>query len=243
VCGDLTSAFDFTQANDSFPSLPSTAADKPTGQSMPTYTPTPPPVGSVPTQEPGVRPSRRLGYRFDVAFAANPGALSLGVANRGILGVHLQARSLTIPGAPYSYTIGAGDELRTTLPNPGAYDLSLHGPNGFYRHFAGSPGTDITVEALPGLGDGRLRLRIASGSGQGRNSSRSRVHLADAYGGERDIELRGAQVIAIDTGASGGWYDVTLTTPSDPSFTVTLAGRMESARRLTSDPQLGRAAG
>jgi hypothetical protein len=44
----------------------------------------------------------------------------------------------------------------------------------------------------------------------------------------------------IDTDHSGGWYDVTLTTPSDPSFAVELAGRLESARRLTSDPQLGR---
>ena len=38
----------------------------------PSYHPMPPAVGSVPTQEHGVRPSRRLGYRFDVAFDAEP---------------------------------------------------------------------------------------------------------------------------------------------------------------------------
>ena len=32
------------------------------------------------------------------------------------------------------------------LPNPGTYDLSLHGPNGFFRHFAGSPATELRVE-------------------------------------------------------------------------------------------------
>jgi hypothetical protein len=46
--------------------------------------------------------------------------------------------------------------------------------------------------------------------------------------------------VTIDTNPSGGWYDITLTTTSDPSFTVELAGRLESAARLTSDPQLGR---
>ena len=99
----------------------------------------PPAVGSVPAQEPGVRPSRRLGYRFDVAFHADRGMLNLAIKNHGKLGVHLQARSLTVPGAPYSYTVGAGDKLAAALPNPGTYDLSLHGPNGFFRHFAGSP--------------------------------------------------------------------------------------------------------
>ncbi len=47
--------------------------------------------------------------------------------------------------------------------------------------------------------------------------------------------------ITIDTRGSGGWYDVTLTAPSDPSFTAEFAGRVETAARLTSDPQLGRA--
>jgi phospholipase C len=53
--------------------------------------------------------------------------------------------------------------------------------------------------------------------------------------------LDGVGEIAIDTGRSGGWYDIGLTTPSDASFGYQLAGRLESAGRLTSDPQLGRA--
>jgi phospholipase C len=241
ICGDLTSAFDFTRADDRTPSLPDTSAYKPTGQSKPTYTPTPPPVGSVPTQEPGVRPSRRLGYRFHVAFTAVSGELALAVDNHGTLGIHLQARSLTIPGAPYSYTVGAGDELRTTLPNPGTYDLSLHGPNGFFRRFGGSAQTAITAETRRDARDGHLRLRLRlamSGSGKP-----IRIQLADAYGRDREVELHGTREITIDTRDSGGWYDVTLTAPSDPSFTAEFAGRLETAVQLTSDPQLGRASG
>ncbi len=198
----------------------------------------PPAVGSVPTQERGVRPSRRLGYRFDVAFDAQPGTLNLAVKNHGGLGVHLQARSLTVPGAPFSYTIGAGDKLRAAVPNPGTYDLSLHGPNGFFRHFAGSPDTVVRVEVDTDHRAGRLRLRLADGGGHDRRPVV--VEIADAYGPDREIKLRGTREITIDTRRSGGWYDIALSTPSDSTFSYQLAGRLESGARLTSDPQLGR---
>ena len=188
-----------------------------------------------------MRPSRRLGYRFHVAFAAGSGGLALAVDNHGTLGIHLQARSLTIPGAPYSYTVGAGDELRTTLPNPGTYDLSLHGPNGFFRRFGGSAETAISAESGRDARDGHLRLRLRlARRGLG---NPVRIQLADAYGRDRQVELHGTREITIDTRDSGGWYDVTLTAPSDPSFTAEFAGRLETAALLTSDPQLGRASG
>jgi phospholipase C len=196
----------------------------------------------MPSQEPGVRPSRRLGYRFDVSFDADPDTLKLAIRNRGKLGVVLQARSLTVSGAPYTYTTGAGDKLTAALPNPGTYDLSLHGPNGFFRHFAGSPATNLRVEARSDLESGRLRLRIA-GDDDHRDRRHRRpvvVEVADAYGRDRKVELHGVEEITVDTGHSGGWYDIALTTPSDPTFSYQLAGRLESAGRLTSDPQLGR---
>jgi phospholipase C len=239
VCGDLTSAFDFERASDEVPPLPSVAAYKPNpGTKPPTYTPVPPAVGSVPTQEPGVRPSRRLGYRFDVAFDADPRALNLSITNRGRLGVGLQARSLTVPGAPYAYTVGAGDALDATLPNPGTYDLSLHGPNGFFRHFAGSPATQLRVEVDGDQKSGRLRLLVLRAGGRREPVV---VAVADAYGPDRRVELRGgAAEIPVDTSRSGGWYDIALTTPGDASFRYQLAGRLESLGRLTSDPQLAR---
>ena len=243
VCGDLTSAFDFTSASDHVPALPSVAAYKPNESTTPpSYHPVPPAVGSVPTQEPGVRLSRRLGYRFDVGFSAEPETLNLAVNNNGGLGVGLQARSLTVPGAPYSYTIGAGDEIAVTLANPGTYDLSLHGPNGFFRRFAGSPATVLQVQVDGNHESGRLRLRLADGGVRSR-AGRHRpviVEVADAYGADRRVECEGVGEITIDTSRTGGWYDIALTTPSDPSFSYQLAGRLESGAVLTSDPQLGR---
>ena len=87
VCGDLTSAFDFESASDRVPPLPTVGTPDPSMPTPPPYHPVPPAVGSVPTQERGVRPSRRLGYRFDVAFDADPDTLNLAVNNDGNLGV------------------------------------------------------------------------------------------------------------------------------------------------------------
>ena len=243
VCGDLTSAFDFESASDQVPSLPSVAGFKPTGVVSPDFHPIPPASGSVPVQEPGVRHSRRLGYRVHVAFDANPRKLKLAIRNHGRLGVGLQARSLSLAGSPFSYTIGAHDELAVALANPGTYDLSLHGPNGFFRHFAGSPATVLEVEARDDHDSGRLRLRLtdsAARRGRGHDQRSVVVHVADAYGADHQIKLHGTAEITIDTRHSGGWYDIALTTPSDASFSHQLAGRLESRARLTSDPQLGR---
>ncbi|HEY2651067.1 MAG TPA: phospholipase C, phosphocholine-specific [Solirubrobacteraceae bacterium] len=241
VCGDLTSAFDFESASDSVPPLPGVDVPDTSNQNPTPVIPDPPARPSVPTQEPGLpRPSRRLGYRFDVAFEADPGALNLAVKNRGRLGVQLQARSLTVPGAPYSYTIGAGDKLAASLPNPGTYDLSLHGPNGFFRHFAGSPDTVIRVDVHSDQGSSRLKLQLRLTVRGGHHRQPLVVDVADANGPDRQIRLQGTTVITIDTGHSGGWYDIALSTPSEASFSYELAGRLESANQLTSDPQLGR---
>lgn len=67
------------------------------------------------------------------------------------------------------------------------------------------------------------------------------VKIADAYGPDRKVELHGVGEITVDTSHCGGWYEIALTTPSDATFSYQLAGRLESAARLTSDPQLGRA--
>jgi phospholipase C len=144
-----------------------------------------------------------------------------------------------VSGAPYSYTIGAGDRIDATLPNPGKFDLSLHGPNGFFRHFAGSGSPALRVDVDSDHGPGRLRVRLQPQSG-GRRRQETVVHIADAFGPDRTGRLRRGEELIVDTNRSGGWYDLALTTPGDSSFSYQLAGRLESAERLTSDPQLGR---
>ena len=65
--------------------------------------------------------------------------------------------------------------MTTMLPNPGAYDLALHGPNGFFRHFAGSRETVVVVESRTDSRSGRLRVRLAVELGHdGRRRGRGR---------------------------------------------------------------------
>jgi hypothetical protein len=90
---------------------------------------------------------------------------------------------------------------------------------------------------------GKLGLRLIDSrqrSRVGRHRPPVLVHVADAYGTDRQVVLHGTGEITVDTRHSGGWYDIALRTPSDTSFSYQLAGRLESGDRLTSDPQLGR---
>ena len=150
VAGDLTSAFDFSAAKPAVPSLPATDAMAPTDRLRhPTYFPKPPAAGALPTQEPGVRPARPIGY--DLAVVERGSApLRLQLVNDGSLGAHLQARLVSPAGDPHSYTVEAGKRLDVELPVQGEYDVHLHGPNGFFRRYAGSTaGERVLVDLAP----------------------------------------------------------------------------------------------
>jgi phospholipase C len=237
VAGDLTSAFDFGHTATKVPRLPDTSSYQPTGRGGPTYVPVPPAVGTLPVQEKGVRPSRALGYGLSADFSLVGAQLHLGLHNTGHLGAQLQARSQSITGAPFSYTVEAHKNITAQLPNPGHYDLDVHGPNGFYRRYAGSPALTLAVEvAAHGSSGLALTLRL-----KGHGPSRVTVHIADAYGKSHTVSVgSGACSFVADTEDTCGWYDLTLTTPADPTFGYQLAGRLETGRPLSSDPQLGR---
>src|SRR5207244_2482485 len=100
--------------------------------------------------------------------------------------------------------------------------------------------TVVRVDVDANQQSGRLRLRLRLTNHGGHHPPPVIVDVADAYGPDQQTEVHGTTQITIDTGHSGGWYDIALTTPSDSSFGYHLAGRLESGARLTSDPQLGR---
>ena len=191
VCGGLTSAFDFDSASDGVPPLPSVAAYKPTqtdpppGMEPPPYHPAPPAVGSVPTQEPGVRPSRPLGYRFAVEFEADPTRLNLAVSNRGRLGIHLQARSLTVGGAPTATRSEAAmrspshspTRAPTTSASTAQTASSATSP-GLPRRCCRSRPTPITVPAGSGSGSPTAAIVPAAGATIRRCSSTSPTRMA-----------------------------------------------------------------
>ena len=237
VCGDLTSAFDFGRTSTSAPSLPGTAAYQPAdSERHPDYKPVPPATGAVPVQESGVRPSRALGYALDVRASAAAGKLGLAISNSGRLGAQLQARSTSMAGAPWSYTVGAGDAVSPSWPLTGGYDLDLHGPDGFFRRFTGTAAAPVETSLTARGDDVVLALH---------NASRSTVvaSVVDAYGKHphRVVVPAGrTESVRVSTSNTGGWYDLAVTVAAVPSFGRALAGRLHTGRPGTSDPQLGR---
>ncbi|MCW2497015.1 phospholipase C, phosphocholine-specific [Jatrophihabitans sp.] len=239
VAGDLTSAFDFSKEESSRPKLPSTTAYRPKGEPpYEDYAPTPPAKGTIPKQEPGTRPSRALGYRFDVTASLQAKELRLKLNNPGKLGVALHVRS-NRPGttmAPECYTLGAGTSLTATVPVHGAYDISVHGPNGYFRRYAdGTDYADLTVYSATEK-DGSLSLALS-------NTGTGPLHLrvTDVYSGVKAVTLlRGAsQTVSIAAHRAGGWYDVGVSINGSDAFVRRFAGRVETGKPSISDPQLG----
>jgi phospholipase C len=231
VCGDLTSVFDFAQRNRTVPALPSTAAYvPPSNQRYPSYYPVPPATGSLPAQEPGVRPARPLPYDLRADGVIQAGTATITFASRGSLGAVFH---VTSSAAPRDYTVGAGQAIIGSWPSAAGEDIRVHGPNGFYREFQGA-GPDI--QAAPEWG--QLRLAITNGSG-----TAVRLTLTSAYDGKpSQVKVRPGSTVTVSapTAFGTGWYDVSVTSEADPSYLRRLAGHVETGQPSVSDPALGR---
>lgn len=231
VAGDLTSAFDFSRSDAIVPSMPDTTAWKPADDRRhPDYRPKPPAEGSMPSQEPGTRPARPIGYDLEAKEKRSRQGVTLDLVNRGSLGAFLQARLLTPAREPHSYTVGAGDTLNVSWPLTGAYDVHLHGPNGFFRRFAGDTTSDALTMSARRQGTSKVLLLTVAGP------SAAEVVVEDAYLGRVPV-VDG--VAAVDTTPADGWYDVTVAVPGT-GWVRALGGHLEDGKPSVSDPALGR---
>jgi phospholipase C len=231
ICGDLTSAFDFRQRNQSVPRLPSTAGYVPPDNSRhPSYVPVPPSAGVMPVQERGVRPARALPYDLRADGVVSAGTLTVTFASRGTVGAVFHVTSATVPR---TYTVGAGASLTGSWPTPDAQGVRVHGPNGFYRQFAGDGPAVTAVPAGP-----NLHLRIVNSA-----SAAVRLTLANAYIGKPvplRVPARATVAVTVPAGLAGGWYDVSVTAAAEPGYLRRLAGHVETGRDSVSDPALGK---
>ncbi|MCX4165960.1 MULTISPECIES: phosphocholine-specific phospholipase C [Paraburkholderia] len=253
VSGDLTSAFNFINPNDAFPSLPSTAGYVPPDQLRhPDYVPVPPAQQSVPTQEAGVRPLRALPYETFVRVAHDSGSsrLTMRFVNTGRAAVSLLVYSAGSIYGPRTYTVEAGKRLVDYLlpfKHEGAFDYTVYGPNSFLRRFAGtlagldgSNGATAIPEVAEGydVANGNLDLRLRN-----TGTTACTFTIADAYNPGHVItkRVRGGdtQTLYFDLRKVYGWYDLTITVDTDQSFVRRLGGHVETGRASKSDPALG----
>jgi phospholipase C len=244
VCGDLTSAFDFTNAHESQVEFPDTSAYlPPSHEKHPDFVPQIPTQQAAPAQESGSRPARALPYELHVVAIADirSRTLRLSFENKGQCGACFQVRSGSADEGPWTYTVEAGKALSNTWQRERGYDLSVFGPNGFYREFRGSVGpgaaADFDIDVQYDLKRDAAIVHIVNRSG-----SRCRVQIANAYRDEviRD-ELRPGRKLEkrISLEQSFGWYDLTMTSDADSRFFWRFAGHLENGRPSMSDPAFG----
>jgi phospholipase C len=246
VTGDLTSAFNFKSPNDARVPLPSTVAYvPPDGDRHPDYSPTPPTAPALPKQEAGVRLARAVPYELDVLAEANvsEGTLSIHFGNTGNAAAVFQVRSGDGQLGPWTYTVGRQLSLSDTFKanRRAGYDLSVYGPNGFFRSFKGSLSgrekANLVVTSLYDTDPIGISLQV-----QNRGQAPAKVRIFDHYTKETIAHALhpGADWCpAFTVKASFGWYDFTIDVESDASFRQRLAGHVETGNDSASDPALG----
>jgi phospholipase C len=268
ISGDLTSALNFKRADPVPPELPNTdnfvsfvsgGALTPVTQAIieagkqpaPNITIAVPAVQTMPTQEPGRRPARALPYRLQADAAADVAAQSVSIAfeNNGDVGAFFHVR--TAQGAensgqgsgPWGYTVDPAKRVlsdRWTPTEGTGYDLSVYGPNGFFRRVAGGltpTSANLEIRVLPEIAGDVMVLVIENVA-----KAPTTVTIANQYTDHKEhfpLEPRGRITLPVQLATSFHWYDLLITVSTDPSFVRHYAGHIENGFDSVSDPHIG----
>ncbi|MGW6904289.1 phosphocholine-specific phospholipase C [Streptomyces sp. NPDC054940] len=241
ICGDLTSAFDFSRKDSRPAPLPETDEYEPQDRERhPDYKPTPPADPDMPKQERGLRPSRPLKYapHVDGSVDAAAGKFTLSFASGAKAGAAFHVTSGNRTDGPWMYTTEAGKSIADTWNSAysgGSYDLTVHGPAGFVRYFKGSnkaAGPEVTARHK---GDD-IELTFTN-----KGTASVSLKIAGGYDGRvTTVTVRPGTTVCrtVDLAASRRWYDLTVTSEADPAFLRRFAGRVENGRPGVSDPAI-----
>ncbi|MER5939207.1 phospholipase C, phosphocholine-specific [Streptomyces sp. NPDC001928] len=241
ICGDLTSAFDFSRKVSRPADLPETDEYEPQDRERhPDYKPTPPADVAMPKQERGLRPARPLKYapHVDGSVDAVAGKFTLSFASGAKAGAAFHITSGNRTDGPWMYTTEAGKGIADTWNSAysgGSYDLTVHGPAGFVRYFKGSNKTAGPEVTARHKGDD-IELTFTN-----KGTASARLKIANGYGGRpATVTVRPGATVrhCVDLAASRRWYDLTVTSDADSAFLRRFAGHVENGRPGVSDPAI-----
>ncbi|MFF9647097.1 phosphocholine-specific phospholipase C [Kitasatospora aureofaciens] len=232
VCGDLTSALDFSGADPQRVSIPVPAPIASRGK--PYQVPLP---QRMPTQEQGTRPARALPYdlRVNEDQTYDTTVFQLNLDNKGKAGAWLYVYDRTAPAAaPRRYTVSAGDSFEDHWPLvDDGYHLVAHGPNGSVQEFEGRTVGGLVARFEPA----RNKVRVTV-SNHGETTRTVTAEEAYTKGAKQGRTLRPGDDarFTFDLPAESRWYDVTVAAADGPAFRRRWAGHLENGRPGTSDP-------
>ena len=243
VCGDLTSCFDFTSSNMTIPALPNTAAMRDRANEIdPKLPPPTPPTGKhqlPPTQDPGNAPARAIPYQPLANFLTEEKGVRFALSNGG---------SATVPIALYpqhaletvsakNIDVAPGGEADGRVPfdpTTAAYDIWVHGPNGFLVHAVGDAqsnglGVEVTLKITGEITRPKLRL-IVTNSGPSEVTAR----VTDRHGEVQRLPVSpnggSASLRYNPILQAHGWYDLNLTLDQSDTFARQYAGHLETGK-------------
>jgi phospholipase C len=218
----------------------------------------------LPKQEQGVKPSNALKYdlnvngrldatlnRFQIRFNADKelfGDSSLGAPFHVYApGNYLNKETGEFEAVKtWAFAVKAGDEITFNWPldefENEKYHLQVFGPNGFYREFIGfDSAAHIEVQCHPKKLNQKPSL-IMEILVQNYSSTPINLTAKDTVYQKLEKSFSVApnttEKVSIDTSIFKGWYEFSIASAND-DLKFTFAGRMESGKDSTSDPQMG----
>jgi phospholipase C len=246
VCGDLSSAFDFSGNNTTWPNLPVTSAypAQADQQCSTLPTPTPPSTQSMPFAESSnTRPARALPYELDIQGGVSMnGRYVLEFINTGTVGAVFQVYASNRGDGPWRYTVEAGktlsDNWNAETYSKSVYALEAHGPNGFLRVWRG----DVTnAAAMPEISlayrpdNNSLQLIMTNSAARACTFAVSNAYFSE------DVRIyvvpaNGNKTDTWDLTRFANWYDLSVTVAEASGWLRRVAGHMENGAASTSEP-------
>ena len=229
VCGDLTSAFDFSGS--SAPSALRFEVPKAIASLHRPYQV--PAKQSMPAQEPGTRKARALPYELlvhcrlgDEESGATAGKVWIDFANTGKAGAAFYVYNGAKPDDnPRRYTVSPADTLSdywVASEVQGPYDLTVHGPNGYLCQFRGN------TEGPTSHGRPEVTLRYDAAEGDvilsltNSGLDACKMQVINSYSGIAGHTYSVAPGARVEDrwllGASAGWYDFFVTSMESPAY-------------------------
>lgn len=245
VCGDLTSAFDFSRKRRVPVPLPDTAAYKKIADAqckLPRVViPRTSTLADIGQQEPGARPARALPYALSADFSTTAeGTLRLTMRNAGTQGACLYVYQDGTEETPRRFTLGPNTTLTDDWKPEGSgpHRFTVSGPNGFARYLTLAGANTLQLTAEPDSRTGTLAL-----TAQNDGDAATVLTLRDNAYGQPDRTLavppKGTAHLALDLAGSHHWYDLTASGTATPGTETRLAGHVETGKASITDPAMG----
>lgn len=207
-------------------------------------------------QEKGTKPACALPYHLTVDAHLNEAKTSVVLqfkTDRRSVGAPFNVSALNTyageQGRNWHIAVKTDDELTDNWEiaafEKGEYDLSVHGPNGFYRRFSGTKNDpELLVTCAPeqqgvlGKNSGNLKLKFENSGDQ---PLEIRIN-DDAYKVNHKaitVAANSKKVVSLNLQQYHHWYNFLITVNGFESYRKHYAGHVETGKESITDPYMG----